>query len=317
MRRMSHSRSHAGTLSSRKGLTMLEMVIAVTIVLVIMAGVVAVFVELLRSHDQARARMDATANARAAMETLSLEIKRARNTTGTMTFVAQTASSAGGGDRIDNDADGTADEETMNGADDDGDAVQPAAAVHVLIPSGSGNYAERPVFYTTNDLDDRRIDEDLGATSSTLEFDTFDAPGEPLNRRVRFYIGNDPDGKPNTLMREVSGTDPVTSAAVVTSGPLCYNVVSFGALYWNHAKAKNASENPWETDWPPTTGTLTASPSTVYLQISVYAGTPVPLQELPASREIETITLTTAVNVEAVLADPTYVAQRTPITPIP
>lgn len=303
----------------RQGMTLMEMVVAITIVLIIIVGVVAVFIELLRSHDEARARMEATANARAAMEILSLEIKRAENTSATLTFVGTTGT-GGQADFVDNDQDGDTDEEIMNGADDDGDHVQPGSDVHALIQSGADQYAERPVFYQQPDLDDRGIDEDLGGTTATLEFDTFDAPGEPLDRRVRFYIGNDPDGIPNTLMREVSGTDPVTSAAVVTSGPICYNVVSFGALFWNHGEAKNPATNPWSTDWPPTTATLTATPSTVYLHISVYAGTPLSLREVQdegLTAERDTVTLNTAVNVEAVLADPTYVAQRTPVLPVP
>jgi len=301
--------------NAARGLTFLEMVVAITIVLTIMAGVVAVFIELLRSHDQARARMDATANARAAMEVLSLEIKRAQNTTGTLAFVASTSSGAGGGDRINQDNDGATDEETLNGADDDTEWAA-ASDLHALLPAGAATYAERPVFYQNPDLDDRHIDEDIGNTSTTIEFDTFDAPGEPLNRRVKFYIGTDADGQPDTLMREVSGTDPVTSLSVVTSGPVCHNVVDFGALYWDHSQAKDNTINPWQMNWPPAAAPLTASPSTVYLTISVYAGTPLSLQELPANQEIETITLTTAVNIESVLADPTYIAQRTAITPV-
>ena len=307
---------NAMRLRHTRGLTMIEMVVAITIVLVIMAGVVTVFIELLRSHDEARARMDATANARAAMDVLSTEIKRASNTTGTLAFVATTSSAAGGGDRVNQDLDANTDEETLNGADDDGDFAVATSDLHALIPAGAVNYRERPVFYQKPDLDDRGIDEDIGATSTTLEFDTFNSPGEPLNRRVRFYVGTDPDGQPNTLMREVSGIDPATSAPVVASGPICYNVVQFGALYWNHANAKTSTANPWEMNWPPATPPLTASPSTVYLTISVYAGSPLSLQEFPSTKEIPTISLTTVVNVEAVLADPTYVAQRTPVWPV-
>lgn len=305
----------------RRGMTLLEVVVAITIVLIIMSGVVWSFVELLESHDKSRARMDATANARAAMEMLSSEVKRAKNTTGTLgiAFVGETISSSGGGDRIDQDEDGTIDEELFDGADTDGDYVVAADDRHVLIPSGAVQYAERPVFYQAADLDDANIDEDIGATSATVEFNTFDVPGDPLDRRVRFYIGSDADGQPNTLMREIRGTDPITSTTVVTSGPVCYNVVSFGMLFWNHANAKTASANPWETVWPPSGSsgaTVTIAPSSVYMEVSVYSGTPYSLEELPVDREIETVSVTTTVNVEAVLADPSYVAQRTAVLPV-
>lgn len=307
-------------LNRRRGMTLLEVVVAITIVLIIMTGVVWSFIELLESHDKSRARMDATANARAAMEMLSTEVKRAKNTTGTLglAFQGETITSAGGGDRIDQDEDGTIDEELFNGEDDDGDYVVATNDRHALIPAGGVQYAERPVFYQNADLDDANIDEDIGATAASVEFDTFDVPGEPLDRRVRFYIGSDADGQPNTLMREIRGTDPVTSTTVMTSGPVCYNVVSFGMLFWNQSNAKTETANPWETIWPPadTGTTITITPSSVYMEVSVYAGTPLSLEELPADREIDTVSVTTMVNVEAVLADPSYVAQRTPVLPV-
>lgn len=301
----------------RRGMTFIEMVVALMIVMTIMTGVVWAFIELLQSHDRARARMDATANARSAMEVLSNEIKRARNTTGTLTvFVGTSNSSTGGGDRTDNDGDGDRDEELLNAADDDADWALTTDR-HAIIPAGPVQYAERPVFYQQPDLGDGGIDEDLGQTSATLEFDTFDVPGEPLNRRVRFYIGQDADGQPNTLMKEVRGTDPATSTTVVTTGPLCHNVVGFGAMFWDFADAKTPTANPWQTEWPPSTTPLTSSPSSVYLTISVYAGSPYSYEELPGNLEIETVKLSTVVNVEAVLADPAYIAQRLPVTPIP
>ncbi len=315
-----HQKHPKLALNRRRGLTLLELVVAITIVLIIMSGVVWSFVELLESHDKSRARMDATANARAAMEMLSAEVKRAKNTTGTLglAFQGETVSSVGGGDRVNNDQDTATDEELFDGTDNDGDWALATSDRHALIPAGGVQYAERPVFYQKLDLDDTDIDEDLGETSASVVFDTFDVPGEPLDRRVRFYVGADADGQQNTLMREIRGTDPVTSATVITSGPVCYNVVSFGMLFWNQANAKTASANPWETIWPSASASITTvAPSSVYLQISVYSGTPLSLEELPGNREIETVTVSTMVNVEAVLADPIYFAQRTPVLPAP
>jgi type II secretory pathway pseudopilin PulG len=303
-----------------RGLTMMELMVAISIILTIMVGVVWSFVELLDSHDRARARMEATANARSAMEVLTSDIKRARNTLGLFGgFSGETISSSGNGDRVDNDLDGDVDEESFDGADNDTGWAVAQDDKHVLLgpPTETQYYAERPVYWRQPDLGDEDIDEDLGETSATLQFDTFDVPGEPLLRRVRFYVGRDADGTPNTLMREVRGMDPVTSQAVVSTSPLCYNVKSFGVLFWNHATAKDPAANPWETVWPPATQPLTPSPSSVYLSISVYAGKPYGLEDLPADREVETVTLSTVVNVEAVLAHTSYVAQRTPVLPVP
>jgi type II secretory pathway pseudopilin PulG len=312
-------RLHLPALRSTHGLTMMELIVAMSIILTIMVGVVWSFVELLDSHDRARARMEATANARAAMEVISSDVKRARNISTSFfgAFNGETVSTAGNGDRVDNDRDGAIDEEIFDGADDDAGWVMAQDDRHVILgpTTETQYYTERPVFYRHADLDDADIDEDLGETSATLQFDTFDTDGGPLLRNVRFYIGSDADGTPNTLMREVKGIDPVTSSSVTTTGPLCYNVKSFGVLFWNFANAKDPSANPWETKWPPAATPLTPSPSSVYLSISVYAGKPYSLQDLPAGKEVDTVTLTTVVNVESVLASPPYVTQRTLIPP--
>src|SRR5690606_18754373 len=97
------------------------------------------------------------------------------------------------------------------------------------------------------------------------------------------------------------------------------NVHSFGLLFWDYRDAKTPTANPWRTQWPPITGVPpgTQTPSSVYIRLSVYAGKPDALTDLPANREIEPVTLTTVVNVESVLASPMYVAQRSLIDPAP
>ncbi len=308
-------------LSSERGLTLMEMVVAITIIMIIMVGVVWSFVELLDSHDKARARMEATANARHALEVMSSEFKRARNGTSRFgPFAGQTISVAGGGDRFDDDGDGDFDEEIFNGADDEGTWVRATHDKHVALAPASETqyYVERPVFFGYPDLGDGDVDEDIGATSATVQFPTFDVPGDPLSRYVRLYLGYDPDGRPHTLMREIRGVDPVTSQVVVTSGPLCYNVHSFGVLYWNHAMASDSGANPWEMNWPPVAPRPrpTVAPSSVYIRLKVYAGKPYDLDEVPVTEVIETVSLDTVVNIEAVMAHPTYVSQRTPILPV-
>lgn len=302
----------------RRGLTLMEMVVAITIIMIIMVGVVWSFVELLDSHDKARARMEATANARHALEVMTSEFKRGRNSSSQFGgFRGETISVTGGGDRFDDDGDGDFDEEIFNGADDEGSWVRASHDKHVALAPASETqyYVERPVFFGYPDLGDGDVDEDIGATSASVQFPTFNVPGDPLNRFVRLYLGEDPDGRPHTLMREIRGVDPVTSQVVVTSGPLCYNVHSFGVLYWNHLLANDPNANPWEMSWP--AGTIpTVAPSTVYIRLKVYAGKPYDLDEVPNYEVIETVTLDTVVNIEAVLAHPSYVAQRTPILPV-
>lgn len=309
---------------SVRGMTLTEMLVAVTIVVLILGGVVIAFIELLRSNDRAQARIEATANARSAIESLSTELKRAE-TTGTETLVFRGSSEAAGvfgGDLIDQDQDGTPDEEILNGADDDADWELVRDDKHAVLGSAVSpvtgtetTYVERPVYFRARDLDDGHIDVDLRQTSATIEFDTFDVPGELMDRRVRFYLGNDPDGEPNTLIREVTGIDPETMTTATLTGPVAHNVLSFGLLFWDYTAAHDPATNPWRTSWNGEVGGNVA-PASVYMTISVYAGTPLSLREIATGQQIPTVTLTSMVNIESVLADPQFRRANDPLPTI-
>lgn len=312
---MNHKPAHFPA-SNRRGLTLLEMLIATLIVTIIMGGVVVAFIELLDSHDKARARVEATNNARAGLDLISQELKRARNIAGaTNVFSGDSPVSATEGDRFDLDQDGNIDEEEFDGTDDDGDFAA-ADDRHAVINDGGVNYVERPVFYQRADSGDQHVDIDTQSKTATLEFDTFDVPGEPINRRVRFYVGTF-EGQPNVLVREVNGTDPVSGLpALPLRSPVSFNVVSFSALFWDFEIAKDPTQNPWLTDWD-AVGRPLSTPASVMLDLVVYAGTPFTLSDLPADRKIDNVRLNTVTNVESVLSHPDYVASRTPVAPIP
>ncbi|MGI8906556.1 MAG: PilW family protein [Candidatus Sumerlaeaceae bacterium] len=301
-----HSLRHSMQCSRRKGMTLLEVMVAVTVTVLIIGGATVAFIQLLRSNDRAQARVEATANARTAIDALTVELKRAQ-TTGTLTarFVGNTESSGSLTDAIDQDNDGKIDEELLNGFDDDGD-WQLADDRHAIIDTSGTRYVERPVYYQHPDLDDWHIDVDIKQSSASVEFSTFATPGETDPRSVRFYLGLDPDGEPNTLMKQVTSFDPATSAMVTVAGPVAHNVYSFGLLFWDEASAHDPNSNPWRTSWDDTMSTSTFAPASVYMTISVYAGTPLKLNEVPPGDQIPTVTLTSVVDIEAVLASPEF-----------
>jgi type II secretory pathway pseudopilin PulG len=304
--------------------------VALSITVIIIGGVGLTFVQLLRAHDRAQARVNATANARTAIEQLSLELKRAQTTgTATMLFEGNTETSGTfGGDAIDQDGDGQLDEELLNGADDDND-WQLEDDRHAIINTSGTCYVERPKYYQVKDLDDWQIDVDLKQSSSTVTFATFDVPGQPGNpytntpRMVTFYVGTDPDGEPNSLMKRVTYFDPVSSSTVTTDSPIAHNVFSFGLLFWDEARAHESTLNPWLTSWNDATSTDVGmgGPASVYMTISVYAGTPLSLTERQPGEQIDTVTLTSMVDIESVLGDPVFFAFKddvdNAIAPIP
>jgi prepilin-type N-terminal cleavage/methylation domain-containing protein len=67
--------------NTQRGLTLMELLVAMTIAVIIIGGSVAAFIQMLRAHDRAQARIDAMANARSALEVVSLEFRRAQTTT--------------------------------------------------------------------------------------------------------------------------------------------------------------------------------------------------------------------------------------------
>lgn len=310
--------THGGFRGAR-GLTLVETLVALAVVLTFFVGAVMAFLEIVRTKEQTQSRLDAVANARHALETMSAEFKRARllpqTTTVTQTFteyfVGSTTFSAG--DRIDNDGDGRVDEESFNGFDDDGD-WSIIDDRHARIPSvaAGGAYHDRWKFRTRSDLGDARVDEDCLFSSSTIEFQTFPQASGLPERRVLFSRGVDPDGEPNSLLMQVQEWDPVVSPpALATIAPVAHNVLSFTALYYDATVTTGTQRsNPWQIRWDSqerlaTRNDVPPIPPSVYLAVTVYSGTQ-PLSTIAPGQKIETLTLHTIVNVEAVLADPRY-----------
>ena len=286
----------------RRGLTLLELLMAVAIAAVFFSGAALAFVQILRSNDQARARLEALANARHAIDQISVDLKLARTGPPALIdnlFRSQTAAGPYSGNLRDDDADNAVDEEVFDGTDTDGDWVLAEHNRHVMIAPG---VAERQPLAGIPDHGDANVHEDLAYGLTELVFRAFPASTGGTSREVRYYV-TDYDDEENVLVREVleiptNPGDPVTSSLA----PVAFNVLSFSALYYD------ADAAGWTPTWDADLRILPATtklPVSAYLSVTVHADT-LPLSGLPAGSDLETVTLTTMVNIESVLASPEY-----------
>lgn len=298
-----------------RGVTLLELLVAIVIVMVFLAGAYITVAKISEANAVANARQEAMSNARHALETLSLEVKRARygpvSATPRDLFEGEctTQTTITGGNRIDDNHNGLIDEEYIDGhsqgywtsTDDLHAVIAPANTVTSITLYERFQGLGRP------DLDDLSIDNDNWFSSSTLSFRTFPDLFNPTPgiREVSFFVTRY-DGEDRVLVRTVT-TAKGTAAEQTTTSPLAFNVLSFGSLYWN----ANTYPKDWVTSWSAESvgAGEVKLPSTVFFEVTCYAGTQ-PLASLGPNQRIPFATLTTAVNIESVLADPLYVIRR-------
>jgi prepilin-type N-terminal cleavage/methylation domain-containing protein len=318
----------------QSGLTLIELLVAVVICLILALASTYGFIEALKARDRAQARLEATANGRHALDTIGLELKRARlfPTTlapGTTTPLYLVPFSAQRldlplGDRIDNDENGLIDEEvSLDGVDDNGDWQVGSDDIHAIIPAVGGGFTfERPFYVTSPDLGDARVDIDTRLASTELQFETFPVAGGPPRRAVRFFLADNPDdpqGQPTTLFRTVFDFEPATGIETSSTGILATNVASFAALYYDVTVPPPF--NPWVREWNsdlrlPQRNIYPEIPVSVYLRLQVFSGTPRSLNEIGNDERLPTVSLSTMVNVEAVLADPRITSIKPVTNPI-
>lgn len=294
-----------------RGLTLLELAIALAIVLLFIgAALISVF-QIIRTGEAAQAKLDAMANARHALETMSLEIKQARfgpvgASPENLFEVSTTAASHG--NRKDDDGDGAVDEEIVDGISQGG--WTPADDRHARLDDSGGGPPpryERQRFLATPDLGDNVVDVDARFQSASMRFRTFPNAFDPSpgNREVQFFRGTY-DGEPNVLLRVVT-EDAGGPNERTTTSPIAFNVLSFSVLCWQ----PNTAARGWTLFWnaaayPPTDVEI---PPSVFLEVTCYAGTK-PLASLQPAEPIDTVRLQTIVGIESVLASPKYAAVR-------
>ncbi len=291
--------------AARRAVTLVEILVAIAVTGVFLAGVLEAFVYIVRSSEQAEVQLEAMTNARTAIDRMAAEIKTARiDPRVPIQFFHGTPQDLAYGDGMDNDNDDFVDEEIRNGRDDDGDWNASTSDRHVFL--GAGWY-ERGDLLSIPDVGDAGVDEDCRFGRDILEFRTFPDPDNPGFREqsIRYEIASW-DGQDNVLVRRVIYNPSDPSTTYVESDPLAFNCLSLKFLYWDPNRIPNGWVPAWDSYWAPFyPDPQIEIPAAVYIELTVYAGTE-PFNTYQPGRQVMSITLETIANIEQVLKDERY-----------
>ncbi len=313
---------------SLRGVSLTELLVALTIALVFVGGVAAAFVQIIKASDEAEAQIRGHAAARSAVDKIGTELRSLTISTGPQfqEFLLRNSELAYG-DNYDNDGDGRVDEESIDGFDNDfggsGDWTI-ASDTHAMVNA----FVERAAYVGVPDLGDADIDEDFVFNNDVLAFIVPPSAGTPRQRVI--YRIDTFDGEDNVLVREVTigptdsgfATDPIDFVE-----PVVFDVVNFNVLAWNANSdaISPAADTPyWVTEWDTALKTFPLSvinapfgtppfklPAAFHLTITINAeGVPLPdVGDWPppgGTGNIKTVTVQSIVNVESVIKDNRY-----------
>jgi hypothetical protein len=211
------------------------------------------------------------------------------------------------GDGIDNDQDGSIDEEVANGVDDDGDwDITAGDDRHTSILLLND---ERPGGAAAADWGDARVDEDVLFSSDTLRYHTEATSTSYDYDEVSYAIGTH-NGIDHVLVRKVVEWSGATSTTKSTSG-LAYGVLSFNCMFY-HSNVDATSQtwtHSWDSAAPPNPGGYAPPfdlPAAIALEVVTYADDrPIDTVDLGVDK-IKTMTLRTVVTVESVINDANF-----------
>jgi prepilin-type N-terminal cleavage/methylation domain-containing protein len=299
--------SHALTVRQR-AFSLVELLVVLGISLILVLPFLAVALSMQQNYRANHAKMEALANARGAMETLCADLKNISSTSCNMQGSAP--SSFENGDRIDNNGNGSIDEQVSTSTY----TMPPVVDRHAEIGSGSTKYYERWKGHGKADMGDLYYADDITFTSCSLSFDVggktvtyrmgqglADSTQVVSGQTALSAVGWKGDASTRCLVRQLDYT--VSATPVTEIQPLAFDVLSFRCLYWD----PNASpaDQDWLTSWDSAALSWPSleTPSTVYIELTVYAD-PLPISSyIPGKegRKIQTVTLRTAVNIDPVL----------------
>lgn len=284
------------TYPRRRAVTLVEMLVALMVATLLFSSVISAFLVLIQMSEDNDIEFEALQGARAAIEMLSNEIKALDHNLPMVFIGIDTPLPSTTGDGIDNDGDGTIDEEVPDGLDDDGDWSD--------LHAQAGPSFERRNRQGWPDLGDIGVDEDEQFHTDTLAYRVYATiPGYDYDL-VTYSIATF-EGRPYTLVKSVSRWAGGSEIAFSTS-PVAYNVLSFNCLYWDPNAIAPAQH--YVTNWSHT-GPFGPPgfelPAAVAITIVAYADRK-PIEDYTPGDPVRTLTLRTVVAIESVIQDAAY-----------
>lgn len=284
------------------GYTLLEILVAVTVTMVFIGGVYTTFFQISKGHHEAEVRMEAMRNGRAALATMTDEIKGATSKGATGQFRG-TFAVLPYGDAIDNDGDGAVDEEIVNGVLDTTASTTGTQSVDRHASLG-GTLLERPNGVDKADLGDTEVDIDAKFGRDSLVFEILPKVPTPFvtSKRVTYAI-TEYEGQANVLVRQTEIFQVGNTTPAITREPLAFGVAALDLLYWN-PNAQPADQG-WVTRWDASQADTFAAPqltlpATVYIRLTLFADVRPP-EALLAGQPVRVITVETIVNIEEII----------------
>ncbi|NQU44755.1 type II secretion system protein [bacterium] len=290
---------------SRRGLTLVEVLIAAAIAGLLLSAVLTSFMMILRLSEESEVRLNAGDNARSTLETLSNDIKPAIGRTPTL-FVG-TDQALDYGDGIDQDGDDEVDEEQPDGQDDDGDWAATDDR-HAVVTSGTLLLPERDHYFGAADYGDAQVDEDVKFHLDQIFFRIQPPPGAGYQYEdVLYRVEEDFEQEENAwaLVRLSTQTINATEFLAEPARPVAFDVLSFNCLYWDSNASVQSQD--WQTEWNSddlTTQTFMA-PASVLIELTVYADQR-PKEIYVPGEPVQTVTMRTVVNLESVILDAAF-----------
>ncbi len=298
---------------TRSAFTIVEILVAMAIALTFLSALYSSLLQLLRASDEARARVEAMRNGRAALLTLTDEFK-AISRSGADYLVLGVNNDTDYGDGWDDDDDGTIDEESIDGRDEDADYLALTDDRHApLATVGIFDFFERQDFVLVDDLGDVDVDEDVVFGNDTLDFQLFPpAIDASLTSATISYTLGSIDGQSNVLLRTATIQDG--GGTTTTISPLAFGVLGLDFLYWDSNATPGAilrSDRPyWVTDWDSgDAGSFNAPqlelPASIYVRLTLYADRR-PIASYQPGAAVNTLRVDTIVNLEDIIGDASY-----------
>jgi prepilin-type N-terminal cleavage/methylation domain-containing protein len=297
------------------GFTLVEMLIAMTIASAFLSGVYVIFNQILRAHNATAARVEALRNGSSAITSLGEELKQVNGIAGgrEVVFLGFNQSLTFG-DAIDNDFDGSIDEEIIDGLINTTTPIPgfgPPNDRHANLTSPPFAIQERPANVNEADLGDLIVDVDPVFGLDILTFRIFPtSPDLGFTNKTVTYAVTDFDGESNVLIRQTR-IEIVGQEDRIGLAPIAFGVLGFDLLYWNPNIP--AEQQFWVTEWdstdpplgstsvdPSDQGSILTLPASVYVRITLQADSR-PAELIITGQPVDTVVFETMVNIEEVI----------------